>query len=391
MKKVLGENNLFTETQKDYMHFVNKHIFGFPRLEQYEQFIRLLIKVRDPKLSKEFTPKKVYEILNDSLQTLSDEDLRAMVDAARGKLEAEMEELKETKEKLEKSYKRAGELKAEKSLLEREKEAVGTIDLEEADEKLRQCRNRQEDARKEFAMYCQSIENHRNAIREYDAAARGIQKNIDAYQMEIEQLVHEMDELQELICFSGHGQILSLWKNSDGYDECKKIRSEIEKLSKNVEAALEELKKFKEIQIQWDRLSEECSSLEEKKAQAWRQVNDAETMEEALRDDLIEAYYGLEQHNQEFYLSKKELGQMAVYIQKYQGMPDYGSIRNHIGNIWEMKNQKLGSGLSALEVRKEKTGGVFESLQGRIEGIRKRSKFISTKYKTIYKVEKNNF
>ena len=406
MKKVLGENNLFTETQKDYMRFVNKHIFGFPRLEQYEQFIRLLIKVRAPKLSKEFTPKKVYEILNDSLQTLSDEDLRAMVDAmekmddiqdkleglkraykdlqiirneyvrynqymlgqkaaayleeknmvdaARGKLEAEMEELKETKEKLEKSYKRAGELKAEKSLLEREKEAVGTIDLEEADEKLRQCRNRQEDAGKEFAMYCQSIESHRNAIREYDAAVRGIQKNIDAYQMEIEQLVHEMDELQELICFSGHGQILSLWKNSDGYDECKKIRSEIEKLSKNVEAALEELKKFKEIQIQWDRLSEECSSLEEKKAQAWQQVNDAETMEEALRDDLIEAYYGLEQHNQEFYLSKKELEQMAVYIQKYQGMPDYGNIRNLIGNIWEMKNQKLGSGLSALEAQKEK-------------------------------------
>lgn len=58
MKKELGKNNLFTETQKDYMRFVNKHIFGFPRLEQYEQFIRLLIKVRAPKLSKEFTPKK---------------------------------------------------------------------------------------------------------------------------------------------------------------------------------------------------------------------------------------------------------------------------------------------------------------------------------------------
>mgnify|MGYP006990168579 CR=1 FL=1 len=57
----------------------------------------------------------------------------------------------------------------------REKEAVGTIDLEEADEKLRQCRSRQEDAKKELAMYCQSIENHRNAIREYDAAVRGIQ------------------------------------------------------------------------------------------------------------------------------------------------------------------------------------------------------------------------
>lgn len=162
----MGENNLFTEAQKEYMKLVNKHIFGFPRLEQYEQFIRLLIKVRAPKLSKEFTPRKVYEILNDSLQTLSDEDLRAMVDAmekmddiqdklnglkrsykdlqsirneyirynqymlgqkaaayleekglvdeARGRLEAQTDELRETKEKLEESYRKITELKAEK-------------------------------------------------------------------------------------------------------------------------------------------------------------------------------------------------------------------------------------------------------------------------------------
>lgn len=406
MKKELGENNLFTEAQKEYMSFVNKHIFGFPRLEQYEQFIRLLIKVRAPKLSKEFTPRKVYEILNDSLQTLSDEDLRAMVDAmekmddiqdklnglkraykdlqiirneyvrynqymlgqkavayleekgmvdaARGKLEAEIDELEETTEKLEESYRRINALKAERSLLEREKEAIGTTDLEEADEKLRQCRKQQEDAEKEIELYCQGIERHRNAIREYDAAVRGIQKNIDAYQMEIEQHMKDMDELQDTICFSGHEQILSLWKSPDGYGEYKKIKSEVERLCKNVETALEELKIFREIQIQWDKLSEECSSLEEKKAQAWQQVSDAEVMEDALRDDLIEAYYGLEQLNKEFYLSKKELEQISVYIQKYQGISDYGNIRNLIGSIWEMKNQKLGSELSVLEVQKEK-------------------------------------
>ena len=423
IKKELGENNLFTEAQKEYMGLVNKHIFGFPRLEQYEQFIRLLIKVRAPKLSKEFTPKKVYEILNDSLQTLSDEDLRAMVDAmekmddiqdklnglkraykdlqiirneyvrynqymlgqkaiayleekamvdaARGKLEAETDELKETKEKLEKSYRRAGELKGEKSLLEREKEAIGTTDLEEAEEKLRTCRKRQEDAQREIALYCQGIERRRNTIREYDAIVREIQKNIDAYQMEIEQLVNDMDELQNIICFSGHGQILSLWKTSDGYGECKKIKSEIEKLCKNVQAALDELKKFREIQIQCDRLSKDCSSLEEKKAQAWQQVNDAETMEDALRDDLIEAYYGLEQLNQEFYLSKKELEQISIYIQKYQDVSDYGNIRNLIGNIWEMKNQKLGSELSVLEVRKEKKAESVRICREELEELEK--------------------
>lgn len=81
LKEILGDGNLFTEAQREYMGFVNKYIFGFSSLEQYNQFIRLLIKVRAPKLSKEFKPSKVYEILNDSLQTLTDEDMRAMVEA----------------------------------------------------------------------------------------------------------------------------------------------------------------------------------------------------------------------------------------------------------------------------------------------------------------------
>ena len=58
---------------------VNKYLFGFPRMDQYEQYIQLLIKVRAPKLSKEFKPKLVYEILNESLQTLTDEELDEMI------------------------------------------------------------------------------------------------------------------------------------------------------------------------------------------------------------------------------------------------------------------------------------------------------------------------
>ncbi len=437
LKRELGENNLFTETQKEYMKLVNKHIFGFPRLEQYEQFIRLLIKVRAPKLSKEFTPRKVYEILNDSLQTLSDEDLRAMVDAmekmddmqdvlnglkrsykdlqsirneyirynqymlgqkaaayleekglvdeARGRLEAQTDELRETKEKLEESYRKITELKAKKSLLEREQEAIGTTDLDEADEKLRQCRNRQEDAEKEISQYSQSIDRHRDMIREYDAKIREIQKSISAYQMEIEQSVNGMNVLQETVCFSGHESILRLWKSSDSYAECKNVKSELEKLRKNVEMALAELKKFREVQIQWDKLSEEYSSLEQKKSQAKQQVNDAELMEDTLRDDLIEAYYGLEQLNQEFYLSRSELEQISGHIQRYQGIADYGNVRDILGNIWETKNQKLGSGLSALNVEKEKKAESVKVCLEELEELEKAREITPIRKEILYK------
>lgn len=76
LRAELGEQNFYTDSQSEYKKHVNQYVFGFRKAEQYEQYIKLLVKVRAPKLSKEFKPTKVYEILNDSLQTLTDEDLQ---------------------------------------------------------------------------------------------------------------------------------------------------------------------------------------------------------------------------------------------------------------------------------------------------------------------------
>lgn len=406
IKKKLGENNLFTEAQKEYMAYVNKHIFGFPRLEQYEQFIRLLIKIRAPKLSKEFKPTKVYEILNDSLQTLSDEDLRAMVDAmekmddiqdkldslkrayedlqcirkeyikynqymlaqkaaayleekrladeARKRLEEETTQLKEKREKVAEISRRRKEIEEERRLLEREREAISTRDLEEGDEKLRQCRKRREEAKREIDSYSQSIERRRTVIREYDAVIRSIHKKMSKYETDIEELVTDMNELQETIRFSGHEGLISMWKSEETYEESKKRKEELEEWDKKVQLAFLELKKLKEVELQWDKLSEEYSSLEEKRAMAKKQVEDAERMEEGVRDQLIESFYSLEKQNQEFYFTKKELERIWGYIQKYEGIGNYGDIRNFMKDVWEGKHQKLGEEIIALKLHKEK-------------------------------------
>ncbi|MDD6663928.1 MAG: TIGR02680 family protein [Bulleidia sp.] len=93
LKKLLGEQNPFTDEQGKYKALVNQYIFGFERMEQYEQFLSLLIKIRGSKLSNAFRPTRIYQILNDSLQVLSDEDLRPMVEA--------MERMDAIQEKLE--------------------------------------------------------------------------------------------------------------------------------------------------------------------------------------------------------------------------------------------------------------------------------------------------
>ena len=69
------------DRQADYMEYVNRQIFGFETVEEYKELIDLLIQLRTPKLSKDFKPSVVNDILSDSLQPLSDEDLRPMSEA----------------------------------------------------------------------------------------------------------------------------------------------------------------------------------------------------------------------------------------------------------------------------------------------------------------------
>lgn len=69
------------ERQMEYMEYVNQQIFGFDTVEEYKELIDLLIQLRTPKLSKDFKPSVINEILSDSLQPLSDDDLRPMSEA----------------------------------------------------------------------------------------------------------------------------------------------------------------------------------------------------------------------------------------------------------------------------------------------------------------------
>lgn len=79
LRKLIGDPSCWAESPTVYKEMVNNQIFGFEDIRQYDQLVQLLIMVRAPKLSKDFRPTKVKEILNDSLQVLTDDDLSAMV------------------------------------------------------------------------------------------------------------------------------------------------------------------------------------------------------------------------------------------------------------------------------------------------------------------------
>lgn len=77
----IGDGGRVIERQADYMEYVNKQLFGFETADEYKELLDLLIQLRTPKLSKDFKPSVINDILSDSLQALSDEDLRPMSEA----------------------------------------------------------------------------------------------------------------------------------------------------------------------------------------------------------------------------------------------------------------------------------------------------------------------
>lgn len=77
----IGAGGRVFDRQADYMEFVNSHIFGFASVQEYKELIDLLIQLRTPKLSKDFKPTVVNDILSSALQPISDEELRPMAEA----------------------------------------------------------------------------------------------------------------------------------------------------------------------------------------------------------------------------------------------------------------------------------------------------------------------
>mgnify|MGYP000878758975 CR=1 FL=1 len=96
LKELLGEGGELCQSQGEYMALVNQLVFGFNSLEEYDELIKLLIHLRSPKLSKDFKPSVLYEIMNSSLQALSDEDLRPLTETIENmdQMRTQLEQLK---------------------------------------------------------------------------------------------------------------------------------------------------------------------------------------------------------------------------------------------------------------------------------------------------------
>lgn len=80
LRNQVAEGGHVVDTRNEYANLVNQYVFGYETIEEYEDLIKLLIQLRSPKLSKDFRPTVIHEILKAALAPLSDDDLRHLSD-----------------------------------------------------------------------------------------------------------------------------------------------------------------------------------------------------------------------------------------------------------------------------------------------------------------------
>lgn len=95
LRNRIGEGGRVCDTTGEYMRMVNQQLFGFAEIEEFEKLMKLILQLRTPKLSRDFKPTSVYDILENALQPLSEEDLRPMSEAIEN-----MDQLKNRHEQL---------------------------------------------------------------------------------------------------------------------------------------------------------------------------------------------------------------------------------------------------------------------------------------------------
>ena len=418
MKKALGDDAPFTDAQREYKEFVNKYLFGFRKPEHYEQFIQLLIKVRAPKLSKDLNPGKIYEILNESLQTLSDEELRVMVDAmekmdgiqdsleqlrraegdvkiirneyrrynqyvlgkkgqlyldskkeaekAIGQLEAQEQEkkalLQERKEKSDRQY----EVKQDISLNNTKREALVDPELEQIDNKLENAKSKRKEAREQEKTWEERWNGSQQEIRNCEERNRKREGEKELYKKELEAERSELEELQGTLQWSGHESILGLIK-TESLDGAKELAEGMKDLEKQIREGKRVVESYACEEEAYDKSTNLLDEKRQEKDKKAHLEENAQKKLEQQKDELIQKLFGVSKQHKEWRISEGVLRTAEQLILEYENPKDAGRIRDIIWEDYENSRKILLSEQTEQENSKkseaDKRDELFEKIK----------------------------
>ena len=411
----IGSGGQVFDRQADYMEYVNRQIFGFDTVDEYKEMIDLLIQLRTPKLSKDFKPSVINDILSDSLQPLSDDDLRPMSEAIENMDTMNMnlrsrQEAKQAAEKIDRVYDRYNRLvlleKASK--LERENEHLRQLKTAAENRKaeLQGCREKigqLEQERNELDAKKDSMEKEKDSLNRSDAvhlkmretefrdeiAVTGrnlqdkegfLQTKQEQYQdvrnrqkeeedrqyhrkKEISEILAEMQSEADDMAFEEHSFFKEeLLENLEAEFSFATHREQFEGCSQAIGQGRDILRETTTLEQQADELLKEREEKQRELDSQQRKVSGLENDMFRAQGEWKEALYSWNGRNRQLKLTQELLRDLAEFVGHYSETSDFATVRQKVADVWLAGETELETAIA--ENRKTlsvKTGEIEET------------------------------
>lgn len=380
LKYRMGDGGKVMETQGEYAQCVNRLLFGFETQEEYKELLELLIQLRTPKLSKDFKPTVINEILSSSLQTLSEDDLRPMSEAIENmdSLKTNLDTLNESicaarqiekvyeqynrivlydkallftdamksyenavktgkqiaedllsyTEKLQKEELHYEILKQEEDVLKEEKISLDKSDAAQLKEQEKKLKEELLEKQKEKEEKEEQENSKKEKELEIEQKIKSEQEKTEEIWAEIESNLEEMEVEIEDIPFDE----FTFLKNDilEGKEKNYNFSSHNQLLNtymKHVEAGKEILLAEKNNQEKYDRCLTELDNCREERTVAEKEMQQYEALLYETKEELTEQMYRWEKENQELHLTSDIMQNIARKLEVYELGSDYSEIR----------------------------------------------------------------
>ncbi|MCX7904658.1 MAG: TIGR02680 family protein, partial [Caloramator sp.] len=394
----IGSGGRVVEAQRDYMKMVNDLLFGYDDIDDYDELIKLLVQLRSPKLSKEFRPTVIYEILENSLQPLLDDDLRPMSEAIENmdNIKIRLDELKESKkaaekikdvydkynrfmlfdkaknflniyneyqnllkskEELEKAKensknefqsasKNIEELKIKQAFYENKKMQLEVHDSLKIKEKIKETEDYISSLKKQKLEKISQEESKRQRERQLEFELKKLKDNGEVLLKKIEDTMIQMDNFYPEFDFDEQVFLKDELKNN--IDNEYKFSFVKEKLSKHIKAledAKNEIEELERINKLYDEALRVLEKAKQEKEYKEKKLNEAKLLLEEIKEELIEKIYTWHKENKELKLSDETVVKISQVINTFTKDSSYDEViallREEFNKIEALLNSQI--------------------------------------------------
>lgn len=419
LKNVIGDRENWAENSSAYKKLVNDRLYQFQDIRQFDQMVQLLINVRAPKLSKDFRPTLVKDILRNSLQVLSDDDLSAMVstmermdeltDTLQGyndalksaaiirneytrynqfvlgrkgkaysdacdKTQRQRNSLKDQQERLDQL---SAELRSQTKYKDDahmafiqakgQRNAMGDGDLVQQQRKLEDERENAQRQKSQLDTGIQQLNSLENTISQKERQLLDLRQTLQEYEREIQSNLRQLDIINQILLMGDEHQT---FMKSSANDQM--LRAALRTRTKMLVQGLDSIRKFIQAQDSYDQAAQALDHAKDQEAKVGANVQSAQFQEQEERDRIIESFARWQQDCAELLLSEQDSLFVKQMLARYRAPSDWTVIQNRLNEQFQVHTLALNSEKLQIDAQLESLDKDTKKKKKELDDVRSR-------------------